>query len=295
MQVRSDRRVAGVLRTASALIVLLAFWGAVAYSFWPEILPALLRAVGFARGIGAQEVESRTFEVRNSSTADPAQLRHALDVLEADYVAIHQFLGRQPEVRVPVLIANGSGPAWSDGVRLNLFYDQGRFDLSTAPFFLVLLSEGDLSVPGMVLFVEGAFAVYVTEEIGRAHDLMGQPTDAWVTRFAQQGTLMPLAEAWAVGLPQGEELPALLRALLEGGSFMRWLADACGPGTLQELRSGLSLVDATGLSVAEAEEAWLASVASRALQPQSCAQAVPGDSPLYGFCEQLDSSASNGK
>jgi hypothetical protein len=44
----------------------------------------------------------------------------------------------------------------------------------------------------------------------------------------------------------------------------------------------------TGLSLDEAEQAWLASVAAKALHPQPCAQAVPERSFLRGFCGQLD-------
>ena len=286
----SDSRAAGVLRTIIALVVLLAFWGATAYAFWPEILPALLRTVQSVRGIGAEEVESAHFEVRDNSSASEAQVRRAVERLEADYAAIHHFLGRQPEYRVPVLITDGRGPALTDGLRLNLFYDRGRTDLSTAPVFLVLLSEGELSMPGLNLFVEGSFAVYVVEEIGRAQDLIGQSTDAWVALLRQKGALMPLSEAWAVELPKGSgDSFDFVRALLEGGSFVRWLANERGFGAVQDLRSGLAPEEATGLPLAEAERAWLASVASQALHPQPCTEAVPGGSGLRGFCEHLDS------
>jgi hypothetical protein len=281
---------AGVARTAIAVAVLLAFWGAVAYTFWPEILPALLRAVGSIRGAGAKEVASAYFEVRDNSTADEAQARRAIDRLEADYAAIHEFLGRQPGYRVPVLIANGPGPALTDGVRLNLFYDRGSIDLSTAPFFLVLLSEGELSLPSLSPFIEGGFAVYVVQEIGRAQDLIGQSPDAWVALFKQTGALLPLADAWTLELPGGEQdLPDFLRAILEGGSFLRWVANAYGLDAVQDLRSGTDLEDAIGISLLEAERAWLAFVASQALRPQPCAQAVPESSLLRNFCGQLGS------
>jgi hypothetical protein len=267
----------------------LIFWGALAYTFWPEIVPALLRIVGAVRGMGAKQVESAYFEVRNNSTADEAQVHRAVAQLEADYVAIHAFLGREPNYCVPVLIANGAGPALTDGFRLNVFYDRGAFDLSTAAFFLVLLNEGELSMSGTVLFVEGGFAVYVADGIGRARELIGQSPDAWVMLFQSNGLLLSLSDAWATDLPEGErELFAFLRAVLQGGSFIRWIADAFGPDAVRDLRNGVSLEDVTGLSFAEAEQAWLTAVSAQSVHPRPCAQAVPPSSPLYGFCDQID-------
>jgi hypothetical protein len=277
------------VRTAIALAVLLGFWGALSYTYWPEILATLLRVAQSARGVGATEVESAYFYVRDGSSADEALVRKAISQLEADRVAIQGFVGDETGYRVPVLIANGQGPAWTDGVRLNLFHNRGAIDTSTAPFFLVLLREGDLSVPGTNLFVEGGYTVYVVEGIGRAQDLLGQPSDAWVTLWMQNGTFLPLAEAWAVELPRGGgQMADALRALLEGGSFVRWVASTYGLDAVQDLRYGLSLEDVIGLSLPEAERAWLHDVASRAPRPRPCAEAVPQGSILRDYCEALD-------
>jgi hypothetical protein len=240
-----------------------------------------------ARGLGAQQVGSRYFHVRNRSSADQARVRTAVQTLEADYEAIQAYLGNSSGYPVPVLITDGPGPSLTDGTRLDLFYDGQAIDLGPAPLFLVMLWEGDLSLPDMNLFVQAGAAVYVVEEIGRARPLIGQSTDAWVALFCQRGTLLPLSEAWKVELT-GEDLAQLLRASLESGSFMRWVADGYGREAVQDLRNGLSIEDVTGLSLDEAEQAWLASVAAKALHPQPCAQAVPERSFLRGFCGQLD-------
>lgn len=284
-------RAARATRAAVALIALLLFWGAIAYSYWPELLPTVLRLAGAMRGIGAREVDSAFFEVRDNSTAGEAQVRAAVDELETQYAAIQRFTGREPAAaaRIAVLIANGSGPALTDGTSLTLAYDGRSFDLSTAPFFLALLSEGDLSLPGMSPFVEGGYAVYVAEEIGRAEDLLGQPADAWVTLFVRNGSLLPLSEAWAAQLPETEKaLPGFLRAVVQGGSFVRWVAETQGLETVEALRSGLSLEDALGLSVADAERAWLASVAARDIAPLPCVQALPPGSFLRPYCGQIE-------
>jgi hypothetical protein len=277
------------MRTIAALAILLAFWGAVGYTFWPEIAPGMLRVVQAARGIGAQEIESRYLHVRNRSSASEAQVRAAVQALEADYESIRAYLGDPSDYAIPVWIVDGSGPALTDGTCLNVFYDGQAIALDAAPLFMALLWEGDLSLPDMNLFAHVGSALYVVEEIGSAGPLIGQPTDAWVALFQRQGSLIPLSEAWAVTLPDSEkELARLLRAALEGGSFMRWVAEKDGWEAVQDLRNGLHVTQVTGLSLAEAEQAWLASVMARALQPQPCAQAIPASSSLHSFCRYLE-------
>ena len=271
------------------MAVLVGFWGALGYTYWPDILAALLRVVQLARGVGVIKVESTYLIVQNGSSAGETLVREAIAQLEADYLAIQSFLGDEMSYRVPVLVADGQGAAWTDGVRLNLFHDRGAIDTSTAPFFLALLREGDLSLPGTNLFLEGGYAVYVVEEIGRAQDLLGQSSDAWVTLWVRNGTFLPLTEAWGVELPRGERQVAdALRALLQGGAFVRWVAGAYGLDAVKDLRHGLSLEDVTGLSFSQAERAWLNDEASHALRPLSCAEAVPKDSMLRVYCEVLD-------
>jgi hypothetical protein len=292
MAVRDSVDRGGLVRTALALLALFGFWGALARAYWPEILPAVLRLAQSARGAGAVPVESAYLAVRNSSSADDALVRQAVARLEADYVAIEAFLGGEPDHRIPVLIANGAGPAFTDGARLNLFYDGKGMDLTTAPFMLVALREGTLSMGGIRLFLEGGFAVYVVEEIDRAQPLLGQSSDAWVAWLRQNGTLLPLAGAWSTELPHRErDMPDAIRALLQGGSFLRWVAGAYGTSAVRDLRDGIGLQEATGTSFVEAERAWLGVVASRAPHPEPCARVVPDGSVLRSFCDRLDSRA----
>jgi hypothetical protein len=184
-------------------------------------------------------------------------------------------------VRIPVTIVDGSGPALSDGQGLTLFHDAGRIDLGTVPFFLALLREGSLSVAGLRLLVDGGYAVYVVEDAGRARALLGQSSDAWVVLLRDTGTYVPLAEAWATGLPRGERETGLaLRALLQGGSFVRWVAETQGREAVAALRDGVPVEDATGMSLPEAERQWLATLAQ--VEPLPCAEAVPETSALRG-------------
>ena len=292
LEERAHHLRAGAWRTAIALTLLVAFWAGLAYTFWPELAPALLRLVQSARGVGATQIESTYLEVRNNSSAGETEVREAVARLDADVEAIQAYLGRETDYRIPVLIADGTGPALTDGLRLTVLHDDGVIDLSTAPFLLVLLSEGGLTVPGLNLFVEGGFAVYVAEEIGRAEGLLGQPADAWTVLLRQCGAWMPLADAWEVGVPTSEaEMSDAMRVLLEAGSFVRWVAETAGAERVQELRDGLSLEDSMGLSFAQAEQAWLEAVDARALHPRPCALAVPEGSLYRGFCEQWPAGA----
>lgn len=282
-----------VARALSAALLLALFWGALAWDFRFEIGSALLQVGRAPRG-GHESVPSVYLDVDDRSSAGEALVHETVARLEADCKAIRSLWDPGTEAQIPVSIVDGSGPAMTDGRQLNLYHYQGQIDLSTAPFFLVLLGEGDLAVYDVRLFVEGGFAVYVSEEIGRALPLLGQSADAWVRWWRQQGTWVPLAEAWQAELPTSErQVPAALRAAIEGASLIRWVAQTYGLDAVQELRTGMSLSEVTGLSPAEAELAWLDDLEKRPIQPRSCAAAVPTSSLLHAYCPDLDRVAGN--
>jgi hypothetical protein len=200
--------------------------------------------------------------------------------------ALQSTGGGEDVARIPVTVLEGSGPALSDGTGLTLFHDAGRIDLSTAPFFLTLLREGSLSVSGLRLFVDGGYAVYVVEEAGLAGALLGQSSDAWTALLCDAGTYVPLEEAWDAGLPRGErEMAVALRVLLEGGSFVRWLAGTQGVEAVQALRAGVPVAEALGMPLGEAESQWLGTLA--AVEARPCEGALQEASPLRGYCGAL--------
>ena len=59
-----DSHAGGIARTVIALVVLFIFLAVVGYSYWPDLMPGLLRTVQGLRGTGAEEVESRYFDAR---------------------------------------------------------------------------------------------------------------------------------------------------------------------------------------------------------------------------------------
>lgn len=288
------QRSGGVVRTVAAIAVLLLFWAGLARSLWPEFAPALLRIAQMAQGADAAVLQTEHMTVRNASRIDEATLHDVMVRLEADYAAIEAAArdqagaGEGTGTRVSVMVADGAGPALSDGVGLSLFNDGGRVDLSTAPFFLALLREGTLSMSGLRMFVDGGYAVYLSEEAGRAGALLGQSSDAWVVLLRDAGAYVPLPEAWDAGLPRGErEMGVALRVLLEGGSFLRWVAERYGPEAVWALRDGVPVYEVIGVPLAEAEGRWLAELSRRAIEPQPCREALPEASPLRDYCGAL--------
>jgi len=309
--------VAAGARTVGAIVVLLLFWAALARSLWPEFAPVVLQIVRAARGAGVAPIETEHFLVRDASRADERTLDEAIAQLENDMAAIEAVVANQADgahpasrlgghlrptgggeasalsglegeavARIPVTVLEGSGPALSDGTGLTLFHDAGRIDLSTAPFFLALLREGSLSMSGLRLFVDGGYAVYVVEGAGRAGALLGQSSDAWTALLRDAGAYVPLDQTWEAGLPRGERETAMaLRVLLEGGSFVRWVAEAQGPEAVQALRAGVPLAEAIGMSLGEAEAQWLDTLAG--VEGRPCEDALPETSPLRGYCGAL--------
>ena len=282
-----ESRAAGLVHTLIAVLFLLVFFGAIGYTFWPELMPALFRSVQTVRTLNAEQMASQYFDVRNGSQASEAQVSGVVKTLEQDYGAITDFLGIEADARIPLLFTDGPGPALADGAALNVFYDNGVMNIDTAPFFLALLADGKGFAIDKNLLMQGGFAIYVAESIDRAQGLIGQPTDAWVTLLQQNGGLVPLDEVRNVGIPQNEgQLYPFLLALLEGGSFVRWTAKTYGLEAAQALREGKSIEDATGLSMADAEQKWLAAVAAQELKPKPCELALP---PLFprSLCREL--------
>jgi hypothetical protein len=289
------------VRTVGAIVVLLLFWAALARSLWPEFAPAALQLVRAARGAGIEPIETEHLLVRDASRADQRTLDEAVAQLEGDLAAVEAVVAGQADgphpalrpdeggegvARIPVTVLEGSGPALSDGTGLTLLHDAGRIDLSTAPFFLVLLREGSLSMSGLRLFVDGGYAVYVAEEADLAGALLGQSSDAWTALLRDAGAYVPLDQAWEAGLPRGEkEMAVALRVLLEGGSFVRWVTEAQGPEAVQALRAGVPLAEAIGMSLGEAEAQWLGTLTG--IEGRPCEEVLPEASPLRSYCGAL--------
>ena len=270
-----ESRTAGIVRTVIALIILGIFWGAIAYSLRAEfsseavpasepiMLPVMQEAVG-------ERFESRYFVVRNASAASREQIEDLIATLEADYEAILAYQNLKPGEPIQVVIADGSLPVLANGRQLNLFYDRGVIHHDLAPIFLTLFSQGKTFSAEINLFVALGFALYVVEETNRAQGL-GQSSDAWVEALRRQNTLLPFAKAWEIDPPTNkDELYDFGRALVQGGSFIRWVRGAYGPDTVQALLNGERLEDVAGLFFHEAEEDWLAALRAKEVAVVSC-------------------------
>jgi len=279
----------GLLRTLLALVVLLAFLGAVGYTFWPQLLPIYLGLVGKTQSIGAETIESKYFEVRNNSRASQPQLKMAIRTLEADYEAIVQFTGQRPENPITVLFTDGEGMAFAEGDQLTVYYNNGIIELGSAPFFLVFLTSGRLFLTEGNLFLYAGYAIYVTEEVGRAEEFIRQSSDNWVTLFRQKDALLPLTEAVQTVEPTDEDTAYdFIRAILEWASFLRWVAQTYDADALIELLDGQSIENVTGFSLDEAQSAWLEALTAQNIQPKPCRMVASYASLIGLICEKLD-------
>jgi hypothetical protein len=284
-----NNHLAGLGRTALATLAVLIFWSAVGYGFWPEFAPRLLGLLRVAqplRSIGAEEVESQYFDVRNNSDASERQVRRMVEQLEQHYLLLTAFLKREPDRRISVLLTNGSVPAYADGNTLYVAHNRGVIEMDTAAFFLAEIIAGPSSGSQCV---DLGLALYACEETGLTGGITGQAPDAWVVLLQENEALMPLEEAWLAEIPDDAEgLFDLFRAIVEGGSFVRWVVETRGWDAAWALRDDGDVQAALGIPLQQAEEEWLAAVASKDLQPKSCLLALPGGQVFRDVCQQLD-------
>ena len=105
----------------------------------------------------------------------------------------------------------------------------------------------------------------------------------------QIGAGLALALGGVIEMPTGEEdLFDFFRAIVEGGSFARWVVEAHGWDAAWALRDGDDVEAATGTPRRQAEEEWLATIAVKDLQPKSCLLALPGNQVFRDVCQQLE-------
>jgi hypothetical protein len=285
----------GVIRTVIAIVTLVIFLGAVGYSYGQDLTQFGLGLFNQARSVGAAPVAgSRYFNVENNSDASQAQVDGVVRTLETNYESLNVILKRSSQDKIPVLIANGSGPAVADGQTLAVNYDNGILDLDKAPLFLALLMDGEdiKMVNSSNLLPALGFAGYVTEEAGLAEPFFRQPADAWVTLLRQSKDYLPLAEAWKAKFPQdADTLDIFLRSVLESSSFMHWFADNYGMDAAHSLVQSGDIAKAGPLTLDEAETKWLAALVEKQVEPKSCQLAVPRGNFLGIICEKINESS----
>lgn len=286
----AESRAAGIARTVIALVVLFTFWGAIAYSFRADFTPTVVKesepiVVPLIQDVDGERFESHYFIVRNASAASDEQVEASIEALETDYEVILAYQNLKPGIPIQVVIADGTLPALAYGSQLNLFYDHGVIHLDAAPIFLTLFSQDKTFSPDINLFIALGFALYLAEETQLAQGL-GQSSDAWVEILRQQDALLSFDQAWEVKPPTTEdELYNFVRALVQGGSFIRWVADIYGPDTVQALLNGERLEDVTGLFFHEAEEDWLTALQAKDVTAVSCDSTVFDNHFVRTICQ----------
>jgi hypothetical protein len=166
-----------------------------------------------------------------------------------------------------------------------LSYDGAAVRLNDALFFLLLLDQQKPYSEDTNLFITGGYLLYILEEIGDPTTFGGQSSDSWVIYLRQSGQYLPLPEAWEIKPPQQEqERSHFARGLVEGASFVRWVAENYGPAAAKALFEGRRLEEVTGLFFDQAEADWLAALNNERHRPKPCEEAAPIDSILTDLC-----------
>ncbi len=270
-------------------IVLAIFWSAILHDYWPSLAPAALRLVNATRSVGAATMESSYFEVHNKSAASESQVQAMIQELNRQYLAIRQVTGASPAGQVQVLVVNGHGPVLIDGEQLVVNDDNGKIDTSLAPFFLVFLIDDIKINPAGEIAAPGGYALQVVEAAGLGQNLIRQPLDAWTVLLRQRNAYVPLDDAWKVVVPNDENsLYALLRAMLESGSFMRWFAGKYGLDAARRVARGETVQDVTGRTLAENEADWLKALDTKKIQPKACETVIPPESVFRIICTKME-------
>jgi hypothetical protein len=272
--------------------ILTLFWGAILYSYWPSLAPAALHLINATRSAGAPTMESRHFQVHNTSSASESQVEGLIQTLDNQYRVITSYTRSRPPGQLEVLVVNGHGPAVIDGPQLVINFDGDQMDTTLVPFFMVFLIEDIKINPAGEIVAPGGQALQVVEAAGLGNQLIRQPLDAWTVLLRQRNGYLPLEKAWKVSVPNDDaSLYSLLRALLESGSFMRWFTVKYGLDAAQRVARGETVEDVSGKSLAENEVEWLQWLDGQKIQPKPCEVAIPKDSVFRTICTNLDKPA----
>jgi hypothetical protein len=277
-----------IVRWVASFLILFLFWGALALEFWPDFTSTALRLINTARSVGSTPVSSRYFEVKNNSNASEGQVVRVMNGLEKQYEKITAYTRVTPPEKLPVLVVNGQGPTLMDGSELVISYDNGLMDTDLAPLFLVLMVEDIQIDPTAGLAQAGGYALNVVEATGLEGRLTRQPLDNWVALLQRSGVYVPLEEAWEVQMPgDNEGIYQLMRALLESGSFMRWISAHYGMEAAQRIAHGETVEQVTGKPLAELEALWLKALDQEDLHPKSCHSVIPKGHLFNILCEKV--------
>jgi hypothetical protein len=273
-------------------IILVIFFGALLFDYWPSLAPGVLRMFNSARSVGATTTQSKYFVVRNNSQASDSQLAELVQILEKQYAAISAYTRSKPASRLPVLVVDGSGPAMLDGSQLVISYNSGQMNLDLAPFFLVVMVEQvDVDLSGSITPLGGQ-ALQVVEASGLGDGLIRQPLDDWIVLLRQSKAYLPLDQAWKVPMPNSDSgYYDLMRGVLETGSFMRWFTAEYGLEAAQQVARGQAVENVTGKTLQENEAEWLKSLDQQTIQPKACAEVIPNGSLFSLLCKKMTETA----
>ncbi|NOZ26877.1 MAG: hypothetical protein GXP39_02350 [Chloroflexi bacterium] len=271
----------GWARWGIAAIILVAFLGLMAYQYAPAWLPKAFRLTRIGLSRSVERVSSPHFEIDNRSDASPEQIQKLQNLLEEQYAVLTRFLRREPPEPIQVeVLQEGNLPALPVDGHLQLSYN-GYVDTEMAGLALGILIAGKPDP----IFASGGVALYALEEMDMLPVSIHQKSDAWVTWLVQRDQLLPLEQALDVSWTSP---PAdILRSVVEGASFSRWLVARAGWDAYWQWFDGADFESTFGMPPSEAEAAWLSDVLAQELEPLPCGAALSGSLSRV-VCRELE-------
>jgi hypothetical protein len=239
---------------------------------------------------------SQHFAIHNMSGATAQELQDFTAILEHAYAGVTRFLDKAPPSAIRVSLEDRHAIPSAQGGKLAFYRYGGRIQAEAAAHEIVHLTTGYTSSP----VIEEGLAVYVAEALAphtrTLFPQFGQPVDAWVVLFHQQGTLLPLEHvlntlSFPWNLDGSPEDTRAWQTYVEAGSLVRWIVESKGWETFWRFHQTRSTLVALGAPVAEVEREWLQHLARQELTPKPCRDVLAQSVPRFRlWCQHVDPS-----
>lgn len=245
------------------------------------VLGGMVLACGDSTGpVEPNRYRSARFVVIDSARVAETTVDSFIARLESDFDLVAAFLPTfEPPDSIVAYIRPGRGLPYMrrEAWELAQYAEQLAFDYNV--HLLVHIFTGYVKSQ----FLEEGIAVYGTEvlvpESRTVEPYRGQVPHAWVSLFAEHGTLIPLEIVWPAEnvrfQPGGSSADASAwQFFIEAGSFTRWVFDEYGAATWRSLYDGVSPGTVLGFDLPTLETQWVAAAGALYPDPLSCAEAL---------------------
>ena len=174
------------IRAITALTVLLAFWGMLAYDFRAELTPVIQQVETSLNPIETKTYNSPHFQIQDQADTTSEAMDALIAMLEANYEQIAAQSGVDARNPIEVNIRPGDTIATMSGGQIVLSYDaEMTIHTELAPAMLAMLIRGDGRIRGN-LFLSMGQAIYIVEEMGLPTGMV-HSSDGWAAHTFSKG------------------------------------------------------------------------------------------------------------